>query len=499
MRGRTILCAVLLLAAAATVGAEVRWAAWPPSFYESAEVLLATSEPSPVRVEVRGPGLDAVFTVARSAPVRFPLPLQGRLAGEAGVRRAAAWRLSSEGNFTALLQTPATEGVPDSTLWTAHDAVRLPAEADLGAAYRALAWPAEDRCFGPSGGEPCSDSWLAAVAVRDGTVLRLDGSPCGAARQAGPLAAGDLFLLRCLGPGEDVTGVRVRSDTPFLLLSGSAAARLPAGGGSMDTLWSAPLPEEAWGTLHHVLPCPGDPFFAGEGDYVRVVGDPGTEVEVDAGALPGRWTLPGAGVLDLDGAAFGGRALRISSSAPVAVAQLMKSRSHRGTGDPALLALPPASAGVAAFSWPVPDGYGEGYHVGICAPLGAVVTLDGAGVSLSPLPGGTHGAAVVELPAPPRGGTGEHRLAGSGPVVAWVAGQGIFKSYAHTAGWTRPVRVLRGTAPDALSVVAVEPSAPWTDEEALAPGAPPRLFYRVDGASLLLVTLGAERALRLHY
>ena len=83
--------------------------------------------------------------------------------------------------------------------------------------------------------------------------------------------------------------------------------------------------------------------------------------------------------------------------------------------------------------------------------------------------------------------------------VCWVAGQGIFKSYAHPAGWCRPLRILRGPAPDGLSTVAREEPSPWTDEDAFSPGAPPRLFYRVEGAALLVVERGARRVLRLHY
>jgi hypothetical protein len=341
---------------------------------------------------------------------------------------------------------------------------------------------------------------MAAVAVRDSTRLHLDGEVCGVPPgDVGPLAAGEAWIVRCTGADRDVTGARLRSATPFLLLSGSTAARTPEAGGSWDTLLAAPPPEEAWGRLHHVVPVPRDPFFAGEGDLLRVVGGPGTVVEVDDGVLPAEWPIPASGLLELDGASWGGRPLRVASSEPVAVAQVMKSRSHRGRGDPAMVALPASDAGVRSAAWPVPDGYGEGYHLGVVAPLGAALLVDGRPLpgGLELLPGSTHGYAVVEMEAPARGSLGDHRLISDRPVTAWVAGQGIFKSYVHATGWARPLRILRGPAPDDLSVAAPDPVSPWTDDDALAPGAPALLFYRVDGAPHLLVARGA--GLDLHF
>lgn len=469
---------------AGPLAAETHWAAWPPSFYGTAEVWIATSEPGGARVRVEGPGLSTTLEVRPGEPGRIPLPDEGRLL-DPGLHPGAAWRLAAEVSFQAFLQVPATEGIADSTLWTSHDTALLPDVSRLGRRYRALAWPADGRCYGPAGGEPCADSWVLAVAVRSGTRLEVGASPCSPAQRIGPLAAGDAWLLRCTEAGQDLTGLEVRGSAPFLLLSGNRAARLPADGGSADNLVAAPLPEEAWGETHYAVPVPGDPFFADRGDHLRVVGDPATAIEVRDGLGSTPFSLPAGGVLDLDMVLWNGRPLRIDSDRPVAVAQLLASRDHRGTGDPALVALVPAAGGVPAAAVPVPDGYGEGHLIGLVAPLAASVRFDGgAPLDLDPLPGGSHGFAVIDMDQPGRGELGEHRLRSDAPFAAWAAGQGLYKSYAHPVGWSRPVGIHRGETPDTLEAVEPNASSPWIDPK---PAAAPLLFYQADGAELLLV------------
>jgi hypothetical protein len=485
VRLRTLLATGLLLLPAIACAQEGRefLLAWPPTYYESAELLVATGDPRPVRVRVEGPGLSHELDVSAGSPARLPLPPGARL-DAGGLHPGGAIRVTAERPVDLLLHAPATEGIPDSLVWTSHDALRVPPADALGESYRALSWPNDWGC----GAERCeSSTFLVAVAMESGTRLHVGGGPCFEETET-EMEAGDALLLRCDGPGDDVTGVRVWAGRPFLLLSGNRGVVLPEEGGSADTLLAAPPPEWSWGTLYHVLHLPRDPFFAGEGDFVRIVaGEGGAGVRVASASREEHHGLPEGGTLTLDGAEWLGEPLRIVADRPVQVAQLAKSRDHRGTGDPALLALAPADSGVREARLLLPDGYGDSYHAGVVAPAGARVLLDGAPLHLDPLPGGIHAGAVLSLQAPPPGTVGEHRLESDRPVTGWVSGQGLYKSFLYPVGRRVPPIVRRGADPRELELLAREAESPWEDADALGDEAPPLLFYRVGPADHLWV------------
>ena len=484
---RRLLLALLLLAASA-FGAEAERLvlAWPPTRYDSAELVLHRGPATPsgvAGVSVRGRGLDFEGELPETGALRIELPPEARCGP--GVEACAIVVESEAAGLRAVLQSPSTRGVPDTLARTAHDTVRLPAESEAGLSHVVLSAPV-------SPDFPEALSFASVVPVSDGAFVEVESGCAGAASRS--LAAGEVWTLACEGAGDDLSGALVSSDAPVVVLSGNVVAPLPVepgSGASADLVLDASpaLDPLASGATWLVPPLPRAATHEGLGDLVRCAAAEALNLRVrDDHGRDESFALAAGALLELDTAHAGGDAvLRIDADGPAACWQLTKSRVHRGSGDAAAVPLVPRELFTSADEAFAPDGYGERTDLVVVSERAGFVLLDGAGLTgFVPGPAGELQWTVVELPTPPAGEGLRLRLEGDGAFGAWLLGQGGYKAHGLAAARSRPVPadvVLRGERADALEPVAESGEGSWSDPEAPAP----LWFYRVEPSTDLRV------------
>lgn len=441
--------------------------AWPPTRYESAELVLWLDEPSaaPAQVRVRARGLDVLVDVGAGQATRVPLPAGARCSVGVDACAIEAARVSGESGFSALLQSPDTHGAADTLLLTAHDTVRLRPAAEAGSEWRLLSMPSA-----PPGEMPLTASFASVVPANGGASVQVVGSSCAGVTQV-DLQEGEVLTLSCGAVGEDLSGLAIVANAPIVVLSGNSVTTVPVDPGSGlsgDLLLD--LAAEPVGAARYVaLPLPRAPALAGRGDVVRIVALEAARITVsdDRGGLRVLDLVPGE-VADLDTAAAGGDlALSLSSDASIACWQVPKSRALRGLGDPAAIPLVASTRYTLASRFFVPEGYAEANVLVVAAEPGARVLLDGMPLMLQPAPSGELVAASVVLPVPPAGGA-LHELTGDAPFGAWLAGFGGYKAHGCVAAEGRPRGpwILRGSHADALVPIAPASGSGFVDPEA---------------------------------
>jgi hypothetical protein len=491
---RPFLGLLLLFAASASAqqGAEA-WVAWPPTRYESAELILhraAGGGGALLRVRVTARGLDQSVELPVGAAFRLSLPPEARCAPGLDACGIHVIRTEGEDPFRVLLQSPETAGIPDTLVRTAHDVVRFPAPTEMGLRHRLLSWPNS-----PEFAEALSFASFVASAVD----TMMDGpTGCGFPGSV-MLSPPDVFTVACSDAEEDLSGALFNSNRPMMVLSGNVAAAVPfevGTGLSGDLLLDAPLPLEplALGSTYLVPPLPRRESHAGLGDIIRVVAGEDLELRVRDDLL----VLAGGEVLDFDTAAPGADlTLRLDADGPLLAWQLSKSRSLRGYGDGAAVPVVPVELFTEADAFFAPDGYGEGSFLIIVAPAGATPQLEGAPILAAPVPGpgGDFHSWTVDLGGVPAPAGLLAEIQAEGGLGAWVFGMGGYKAHGHVAARVVPgipapsFRIHRSAEPSALPEVAVTSERRWEDSE---PGE--LLFFRVEGDEALLLSLCGESA-----
>lgn len=490
-RGIAVL-GLLLLAGVSPAGAERLVLAWPPTFYDSAELIVHRGPATPVgavRVSVTARGLSVDEELPAAGVLRVPLPVGARC--ETGLDACAIVVESAASDLRVTLQSPDTRGVPDTLARTAHDTLRASALSEAGSRFVVLS-------VGNSPDFPEALSFASVVPVVDAARVSAS-SPClGDVEQL--VAPGEVLTLACLEAGQDLTGAIVLSDAPVAVVSGNRSAPVPVEPGSglsADLVMDAALALEslASGATWVVPPLPRRSAEEGLGDLIRCAAGEDLSVRIrdERGGDEARDLLAGEW-FELDSADAGGDlVLRLDADGPLVCRQLSKSRALRGTGDPAAIPLVPRELFTSADAAFAPDGYGQGTHLVVVAESGAVVALDGVALGgFAPAPGGDLSWAVVELPAPPAGEGSLLRLESEGRFGAWLFGQGGYKAHGLTVARARPVApgtvVRRGLEPQALAAVAETTEESWCDPEAGR-----LLFYQVESAAALHVQRTAEQ------
>lgn len=495
MRVGRLLAGLLLAAACREAAAERLVLAWPPTRYDSAELVLhagPATPAGPVAVSVRARGLEREGELPEGGALRIELPPQARCA--AGVEACAIVIESAAPGLRAVLQSPSTNGVPDTLARTAHDAVRAPRPEEAGRLHVVLSAPNS-----PDFAEALS--FASVVPLAGGAVVEVEGGCASSPPVA--LADGEVLTLACAGAGEDLGGAIVRADAPVALFSGNRVAPLPlepGSGASADLVLDAPPALEALsgGSTWLVPPLPRAATHAGLGDLVRCAAAEALSLRVrDDRGRDESFALAAGERLELDTADPGGEpVLRLDADGPLACWQLTKSRLHRGLGDPAAVPLVPRELFTRADEAFAPDGYGARTDLVVVAEAGAVVSLDGRPIGgFTPGPAGQLQWALVELPEPVSGEGLRFRLAADAPFGAWLLGQGGYKAHGLVAarGVPAPALVLlRGARADALEPLATPEESAWSDPEPAAP----LWFYRVrEGRDLRVSRCGGAACL----
>ena len=362
-----------------------------------------------------------------------------------------------------------------------NDASLLLPISTLGNDYLALAWPTEVQSIPFVGPRPLL-SFVAIASAGAGTSQVTITAPSGTGIAAGPgfeaLAAGASRTV-ALAVGQvlsltteqrdraDLTGLRVRSDRPVALFSGSECANVPLRNTYCDHLEEQNLPLSAWGRTYAAAkfrPRGSEP------DLYRVVsasdGTTVTTTPPQAGAASS--TLRSGQVLEF----LSTESFVIEADAAISVAQFMVGSSYpgpengctrdpestlpqtcaiagefdciqsSGVGDPAQLMLVADEQLRADYLFLVPTGYevrrsGETVslnYASVVSEAATTLTLDGAAVTEPAQPIGSTGRVVrwLEMSA------GAHRLGGSAPFALYVYGYDCDVSYAYAGGLDVP-------------------------------------------------------------
>ena len=362
-----------------------------------------------------------------------------------------------------------------------NDASLLLPISTLGNDYLALAWPTEVQNIPFLGPRPLL-SFVAIASAGGGTSQVTITAPAGTGIAAGPgfeaLAAGASRTV-ALAVGQvlsltteqrdraDLTGLRVRSDRPVALFTGSECANVPLRNTYCDHLEEQNLPLSAWGRTYAAAkfrPRGSEP------DLYRVVAASDGTTVTTTPPQPGAasTTLRSGQVLEF----LSTESFLIEANAAISVAQFMVGSSYpgpengctrdpestlpqtctipgefdciqeSGVGDPAQLMLVADEQLRDDYLFLVPTGYevrrsGETVslnYASVVSEAATALTLDGAAVTEPAQAIGATGRVVRWLEV----GAGAHRLRGNAPFALYVYGYDCDVSYAYAGGLDVP-------------------------------------------------------------
>jgi hypothetical protein len=416
-----------------------------------------------VRMLNPDPSQSAVVTISRGGVVEATYTLQpgevrpyqflsGFELNATGRYSQSAWRLTSTRPImVAQLNAPGLV----ATLFTADASLLWPTHA-LGRDYRAASWPTRSQT--DNNVTTTLNGFVTVIAPSAGTTSVTITSPVALPSGAGVPASGAntpftvsltqgqaLHLSADRANGDDLTGLRVQANQDVVVFSGHECANVPnVETGYCDHLEEQLLPVEAWGSTHLLVP-----YFkrnaADQSYYSVVIGLDRTTLDATpnhGSVTEGRTYNAGERLLLAASAP-----LRLTSSRPIQVAQLMQGSAYTGyvdeprcegrdiffpvqqpIGDPAMALVPPTEQWRRAYTFSIPDGYLDHYAL-LIAPVGAQLTGNNAPiVSWTTIAGSDY--AYGHLPV----NTLSMSLAGDVPFgVIWY-GYGCGASYALPAG-----------------------------------------------------------------
>lgn len=422
------------------------WACWPRSHLSleaSAELIVMADEPTDVVV-------DGAFSVPQQSvapgfPVVIPIP---------GILRNATNRtilplgfrvrsLDATRPISVLLRVPRQAEASD-------DIARLLPVGEIGIDYIVSSWQAS------LPGEP---SLYAVVATENNTTVFAE-VPCTGGSDVVNLDAGEVYQVACrwLDSPPDVSGARVQSSRPVVVIAGNSDAYVPTNYLSGDFVVEAAVPVASWGREFVAVPFERGPAAEiGAYDVVRIMASRNGSVNWDDGAGVQVLPLAGAGAfvdMQLTGP------VRISSNAPIAVHQFMTGVEMSDMADPSMVQLQPVADWSSAHRFYVPPDYSLGSFVTIAAPTAdiATVLVDGLPVvTWAPVPGGLESWATVPLFLQ----AGEH-VVGSDTVTSAIV-HGYNDEYRPQPGL--------GRVPGSFAYPAADAPPPCViDPRVLAPG-----------------------------
>jgi hypothetical protein len=245
--------------------------------------------------------------------------------------------------------------------------------------------------------------------------------------------AGDVIELATIAG--DLQGSFVTADKPVEVIGSHYCAYVPDDNwGYCDHLEEVMLPVDALATDYIITAPAVVSIPQGKEEVVRILATEADTTLVYDPPLPGAPTvIPDAGgwiEIARQAASF-----RVIANHKILVAQFMEGSTVAGnTGDPSMTLAVPIDQFRSDYLFHAPINYTTNY-VDITAPLGAMITLDGA--AIPPLvPIGSSGwglARVISLGAGPAG-DGNHRIVGNVGFGIGVYGYGMDTSYWYPGG-----------------------------------------------------------------
>jgi hypothetical protein len=361
------------------------------------------------------------FTVTPGEVTTVNLPSGSEITTHDVIEVNAAVRITSEAPITVYglnRQTATTDAFAG-----------LPAPS-LGQRYRVMSWPALP--FGTS------QLAIAAVAGPDNdpnasTSVTITPSATAGSRPAGvpytiEMNPFDAYQLQSSG---DLTGTLIESSRPIAVFGSNKCANIPDANYTFcDHLVEQMPPVSTWGREALTVPL----ATRVGGDTFRIVADQdGTAVELE-GAAPESFMLNAGEFAErlLDGS------YRISSDAPILVAQYSNSTSFDGvTSDPFMMLIPSSEQFLDSYTFATPaSGFPDNYANIVALTTDAMagdVLLDGVPVpaaEFSVLAGTDFSAtqAVISL--------GTHTVSAPSPAGLYVYGFATADSYGYPGGFS---------------------------------------------------------------
>lgn len=329
---------------------------------------------------------------------------------------------------------------------TSGDATVLYPAPLQGERYVVMSWP------GSVQGEDPYTSWINVVATADAPVsVRITATaPLAGGGPLPDVPAGELVVVELQpgdvltyaavpGEGVDLSGTSVVSDGRVAVFSSHECAYVPDPGVPYcDHLGHQLLPVDAWGD--QVVADRFEPRWSGAMDVWRIVAaDEGTTLEVEP-------PIPG-----VDGQVLGsGEVIEyesdvahvVTASGPIQLGHFMVGSGagpndaaclwNAGLGDPSLVIVPGAGAGLDAYVVEVPSGYQQDW-INVVRTAHADVWLDDERIEAEGIALGS-GAELVRVPVT----DGVHRIAANTAFGLTVYGYTCEGSYAFAGGLRRP-------------------------------------------------------------
>jgi hypothetical protein len=286
-------------------------------------------------------------------------------------------------------------------------------------------------------------SELAVTAWHDNTNVTILAKAANNAAGGAPAFASGVAQMVTLNAGDvielasktgDYTGSIVTADQPVQVIAGHYCANIPDGVGYCDHLEQSMFGVETLST-HYIVNAPAVTTIpAGKQIVVRIVAAAGGVALTYDPPQPTAPTMianPGDFVeIDNTTASF-----QITGSGKILVAQYMEGQAAGGnTGDPSMFLAVPIEQFRTTYMFHAPTNYDANF-VDITAPMGALVTLDGAPIPpLTPIGGTGYGLARIFPLTNGPGGDGNHSMQGSQAFGITVYGYGQYTSYAYPGG-----------------------------------------------------------------
>jgi hypothetical protein len=249
------------------------------------------------------------------------------------------------------------------------------------------------------------------------------------------------LLAAQTGSGSDLTGSQISADKAVQVISGHACATNPQNAQpqqyTCDHVEEVQLPFETWGK-NYVVTAPSGPKGTAVQYTVRVYGGLNAANLTFTPSVAGAPATIGAkSVAEFDTTS----SFVVSGSDVFSIGVLQKSgqivdptpaAGQQQKGDPSLSFVSAVEQWRDRYIFLAPSDYDVNY-ADVIVPAGGVITLDGAGVTMTPTPiGGGYG--VIRLTLATGSNMGTHVLTANLPVGIQVEGYGAYTSYQYPAG-----------------------------------------------------------------
>ena len=244
------------------------------------------------------------------------------------------------------------------------------------------------------------------------------------------VGGGEAFHYCAVGDDYDLTGTQIQSTGRLELIAGHNCDFVPHNRWACDHLEEGIFPLETWG--NNALVVISQPLAA-EPNVIRVIsGDDGNAITFDPPSTHAPVTLSRGQFIEFEATG----SFRAAGSASLTVAQFLVGQNYAGinstatggNGDPSESLAIPTEQYRSQYTFLAPETYAINF-VGVSAPTGVDVLLDGAPISGFTGVGSTgFGTANVSITG------GVHTMSADMPFGIIVYGFGSYTSYMYPGG-----------------------------------------------------------------